>query len=147
MPIDLYYMPFTHSLIGSIAWAVAAGAITAAFVERDRKLIAGAIVAALVFSHWLLDLVVHRHDLGVLDDEPHKLGFALWDWPRIEMPLELGLVVVGLWLYLVAAGQEPKSSKGRFAATRSRLIDLPVQINLKSGANCSPTASTTWGRA
>ena len=102
MPVDLYFMPYTHSLAGSAAWALAAGALVAAIVARDRKLIAGAVVAALVFSHWLLDLVVHRPDLGIFDDEPVKLGFGLWDWPRIEMPLEIGLLLGGFWLYMRA---------------------------------------------
>jgi hypothetical protein len=99
MPVDLYYMPFTHSLAGSAVWALAAGAIVLALAPRGRKAMSAAIVSALVFSHWLLDLVVHRHDLGVLDDEPDKLGFGLWDWPAIEMPLEVGLVLAGLLLY------------------------------------------------
>ena len=100
MPVDLYYMPFTHSLIGSAVWALVAGAVAVAMAPKGRKAIAGAIVSALVFSHWLLDLVVHRHDLGLLDDEPSKLGFGLWDFPMIEMPLEIGLVLAGFFLYL-----------------------------------------------
>lgn len=102
MPVDLYYMPYTHSLAGCAAWALAAGALVAGVVARDRKLVAGAVVAALVFSHWLLDLIVHRPDLGIFDDEPLKLGFGLWDWPKFEMPLEIGLLAGAFWLYLKA---------------------------------------------
>jgi hypothetical protein len=31
---------------------------------------------------------------------PPKLGFALWDHPRIAVPLELALLVVGFGVYL-----------------------------------------------
>jgi len=100
MPVDLYYMPYTHSLLGSAAWALAAGAVAGIVAQSGRKLLAGGVVSSLVFSHWLLDLVVHRHDLGLLDDEPIKLGFGLWDRPFLEMPLELGLLFAGLWVYV-----------------------------------------------
>ena len=99
-PVDLYYMPFTHSLLGSALWALAAGALALLIAPAGRKAVAGALVSMLVFSHWLLDLVVHRPDLGILDDEPDKLGFGLWDRPMIEMPLEIGLVLVGFYVYL-----------------------------------------------
>ena len=99
MPIDLYYMPFTHSLLGSAIWALAAGALALFLAPRGRKATAGALVSLLVFSHWLLDLLVHRHDLGLLDNEPDKLGFGLWDRPMLEMPLEIGIVLVGLRIY------------------------------------------------
>jgi hypothetical protein len=100
MPYELYYMPFTHSLLGSAIWAVGAGTIAVVVAPGGRKVIAGAVVSALVFSHWVLDLVVHRHDLGLFDDEPRKLGFGLWNWPAVEMPSEIGLVLVGFIIYL-----------------------------------------------
>jgi hypothetical protein len=99
-PVDLYYMPFTHSLLGSAVWALAAGLLALLLAPAGRKAVAGGLVSALVFSHWLLDLLVHRPDLGILDNEPDKLGFGLWDHPRIEMPLEIGLVLVGFCVYL-----------------------------------------------
>jgi len=102
MPVDLYYMPFTHSLLGSAVWALAAGALAVLLAPRGRRAAAGVIVSLLVLSHWLLDLVVHRNDLGILDDEPNKLGFGLWDRPTVEIPLELGIVLAGLWIYVSA---------------------------------------------
>lgn len=100
MAVDLYYMPFTHSLLGSVVWALVAGALALLLAPRGRKAMAGALISLLVFSHWALDLIVHRNDLGILDDEPEKLGFGLWNHPMIEMPLEIGLVLVGLRIYL-----------------------------------------------
>jgi len=100
MPVDLYYMPYTHSLLGSAVWALTAGALACVLAPRGRKLLAAAVIYCLVFSHWLLDLLVHRHDLGLMDDEPQKLGFGLWDHPFLEMPLELALLFAGLWVYV-----------------------------------------------
>lgn len=100
MPVDLYYMPFTHSLLGVGIWALVAGALALFLAPRGRKATAGVLVSLLVLSHWLLDLLVHRNDLGLLDNEPNKLGFGLWNWPMVEMPLEIGIALVGLWIYL-----------------------------------------------
>ncbi|MGQ0702374.1 MAG: hypothetical protein ACT4PM_04485 [Gemmatimonadales bacterium] len=54
---------------------------------------------AWVFSHWLLDLVVHRPDLPLYGNTA-KVGLGLWDHPAIALLLEAGLLFGGLWLYL-----------------------------------------------
>ena len=73
-PFDLYYMPYTHSLIGSVIWSIGAGLLYYLFRTRDGR-IAAAIVGAAVFSHWVLDLLVHRPDLSMYDDTL-KVGLA-----------------------------------------------------------------------
>jgi len=100
MPVDLYYMPYTHSLLGATVWALTAGALACVLAPKGRRLLAATVISSLVVSHWLLDLVVHRHDLGLMDNEPDKLGFGLWDHPFLEMPLELALLFAGLWVYV-----------------------------------------------
>ena len=55
--LDLYYMPYTHGLIGALILSAALGAIGLAFM-RERRAAAFAVIAGAVFSHWLLDL--HR---------------------------------------------------------------------------------------
>jgi hypothetical protein len=100
MPFDLYYMPYTHSLLAAVIWAVVAGAAVMLWASPGRKAIAGAVIAVLVFSHWVLDLLVHRRDLSLFDDAAPKLGFGLWDQPKLEMPLEIGLTLAGFLIYL-----------------------------------------------
>jgi hypothetical protein len=94
-PLDLYHMPYTHSLLGSAAWAVGFGGLIFA-VSRNRT--AAVIGALVVLSHWFLDLLVHVPDLTIAGSEP-KLGLGLWNHPMIEMPLELILTVGALWIY------------------------------------------------
>jgi hypothetical protein len=59
-PLDLYHMPYSHSLVATIVWSAAAAVI--AFVWRRSAKVA-ALVAFAVASHWFLDLIVHRQDL------------------------------------------------------------------------------------
>lgn len=110
-PIDLTYMPYTHGLAGSIAWAVGAAALTALVTPAGRRAVDALIIGALVLSHWFLDLIVHRHDLPLVHDDGEKLGFGLWDQPELVVPLELGLFFAGFWLFMRAT--QPRGMLGR----------------------------------
>ena len=95
-PMDLYHMPYTHSLVGSAVW----GAFLALVVWVWQRDLEFALLAGLVVvSHWFLDLLVHRPDLTIAGSPP-KLGFGLWNVPALEIPLELGITFGALWLYL-----------------------------------------------
>ena len=108
-PMDLYDMPWTHSLAGSIGWA--AGFALILWLWR-REWAMAAMGFALVLSHWLLDLLVHRPDL-TLWGAPPPLGLGLWNHPMIEMPLELALAFGGLALFW--ARSRPRGASGRWA--------------------------------
>ncbi len=95
-PMDLYHMPYTHSLLGTALWGLAFGAIV---WRATGHRAAAAWATMVVLSHWLLDLVTHRPDL-TLAGGPPKLGLGLWDYPLIAMPLELGLLALAFWFYL-----------------------------------------------
>ena len=95
-PMDLYHLPYTHSLVGSAVWALGFAALV--WVLRRDRMAAG-IAGAVVLSHWLLDLLVHRPDL-TLAGAPPKLGLGPWNYPAIEMPLELALTFGALWFFL-----------------------------------------------
>jgi len=99
-PMDLYDMPYTHSLAGSAVWALGFAGLVYAMI-RDKA--AALIAFAVVLSHWVMDLVVHAPDL-TLAGLPPKLGLGLWNLPAIEKPLEIGLTLGGLWLYARATG-------------------------------------------
>lgn len=103
-PLDLYHMPYTHSLLGSAAWAAGFGALIFV-IGRNRA--AAAIGALIVLSHWFLDLLVHVPDLTIAGSPP-KLGLGLWNHPAIEMPLELILTFGALWIYARTA--KPKTA-------------------------------------
>jgi hypothetical protein len=94
---DLYYMPYTHGLPGSIAISLVLGLIVAMFTSGDRAMTIF-LVAAASFSHWLLDLIVHVPDLPLYDNSA-KVGFGLWRHVTLSFPLELLILGLGAWLY------------------------------------------------
>lgn len=95
-PFVLYYMPYTHGIFGSLALSVLFGAIVALFFRKQRVFVF-LICAAAVFSHWILDLIVHKPDLWILGDL--KVGFGLWRWAWISFPLEIILLWAGARIY------------------------------------------------
>jgi membrane-bound metal-dependent hydrolase YbcI (DUF457 family) len=100
----IIHADWTHSLVGALVLAALFGLVAA----RPWGRRAGIVLGAVVFSHWLLDLVVHRGDLPILPgnagDLP-RLGFGLWKLPAASILVELALVVGGAWLYWRAAVQ------------------------------------------
>src|SRR5947207_12397288 len=56
-PLDLYYMPYTHSLVAALLWSACAFIIYRLSMSHDNK--TALVVAAAVFSHWVCDFVVH----------------------------------------------------------------------------------------
>ena len=100
--LDLYFMPYTHSLLGVLFWSLLAFAMCQ-FVPDLRGKRTGLILAAAVFSHWILDLIVHRPDLA-LYDSVGKMGFGLWNYRGAAFALEMAVLLCGAaMLYRTAA--------------------------------------------
>jgi hypothetical protein len=57
------------------------------------------VVGIAVFSHWILDLIVHRPDLPLYDNSA-KFGLGLWNFPAFAFGLEAALLFGGLWFCL-----------------------------------------------
>ena len=109
-PLDLYYMPYTHSLLGAMLWSVSAGVAYYMF-RRAEGWSAGAIVGAAVLSHWALDWLVHRPDLPLYDNSL-KVGLGLWNYPAFAFVLEIAVLFGGMSLYLKTT--TPLARGGRF---------------------------------
>ena len=97
-PLDLYYMPYTHSLVAAALWSVAA-AVGYRYLAQPVSRRAPLVVGVAVFSHWVLDFIVHRPDLPLYDNSV-KFGLGLWNAPALAFGLEAGLLFGGLWLCL-----------------------------------------------
>ena len=96
-PLDLYDMPYTHSLLGTAICAVVFGTVVARW-KHDAT--GGVIAGIVVLTHWALDWLVHRPDLTLTGEGP-KHGLGLWNQPAIAMPLELGITLAAFAFYIV----------------------------------------------
>ena len=77
----------------------------AALVYPDLTAAALAVMFAVVFSHWLLDLLVHTPDLPLIGDR-YKVGFGLWNNRPLSMALEFGIFFAGAGMYLATLSPE-----------------------------------------
>jgi hypothetical protein len=121
-PMDLYHMPYTHSLGGGMIFA-AAFAWLLYYTSRSA---AGALIGAgVVLSHWFVDLLVHAPDLTVMGSPP-KLGLGLWNYPLLEMPLELGITGAAFGFYM----SRTKAKKGATLRSAYWLVGVMVALQL-----------------
>ena len=136
-PLDLYYMPYTHSLLAALIWSGVAF-VGYKFFRRNRGY-AAFLLAAAVFSHWVLDLVVHRPDLPLYDDT-YKVGFGVWNYPALALTLEASLLFGGIFLYLRSS--IPVSLIGKFGVPIFGVMLLLLQAMVFFGAPpASPSAA------
>jgi len=94
-PYDLVYMPYSHSLVGALVWALIAGLLMAAL--RGRA--AGLWVGIAVFSHFVLDVPMHTPDLPIAGNDSLKIGFGLWNHRNLALIAELVVLLGGLAIY------------------------------------------------
>lgn len=99
-PLDFYDYPITHSLVGSVGWAVIFGG-GCMLVYREVRI--AVLLAAGVVSHWVLDVMSHRPDMPVLPRGPY-IGLGLWDSVPATLIVELTMFAIGLMLYVRGGG-------------------------------------------
>ncbi len=93
---------YTHSLAGALAIALVAAIVT--MIPWGRR--NGFIIGAMVFSHWILDVLVHRPDMPILPGNAGNLpllGLGLWDFQWATATVELVLILAGAYMYYHAA--------------------------------------------
>ncbi|HTT10985.1 MAG TPA: hypothetical protein VMG60_08865 [Burkholderiaceae bacterium] len=100
-----FEFPYSHGLLASLGWSVLVGAGSAYAFARPtgRAWRAGALIGAAVFSHWVLDALVHVPELPLVGPTSTKVGLGLWQELPIGLGLEAAIVVLGLWLFVPGA--------------------------------------------
>ena len=135
-PLDLYYMPYTHGLLGATVMSAVFAALVAAAFPAARSAGGFGLVWLASFSHWLLDLVMHTPDLPIVNG-PTKVGLGLWNHLAVELTLELVLVVVCAWIYATGVGAK---ARRRLAI----LVAAMVIVQLYSTFGPIPTSTTAF---
>jgi hypothetical protein len=94
-------VPYSHGLLMSIIWSILFGAVAYIFFRNHRTCI---ILGLVVFSHWILDFIVHTQDLPLFLDGSPLLGLGLWgSGPGLiaSSITEFTLLAGGLTVYFV----------------------------------------------
>jgi len=96
-PLDFVDYPISHSLLVVIFWSLLFGV---GFFLFTKNRTGALILASLVLSHWLLDLVVHIPDLPLYPGASPKVGLGMWNSPFLTLLIEGAIFIAGLVAYL-----------------------------------------------
>ncbi len=101
-----FVFPYSHGLLASAAWSALAGVFVFACHESHgaAKLRPALLMAGVVFSHWLLDVLVHRPELPVTGAVSRQFGLGLWNNMPVALVVEAVLVLLGMLLFVPACG-------------------------------------------
>ena len=119
--IDTYeYNPWSHSLFMAVIWSLIAVLITFFVSKKSQN---GLVIGLVVFSHWILDVIVWDNML-IFFDKTHRIGFGLYN--RIGFSLtglklnsasllassiELSMLIIGIVIYILYLRKMRKEKK------------------------------------
>lgn len=95
-PLNFTFYPYSHSLFAAVIWGILLGGVYFLITKNQRG---SFLVGGLVLSHWILDFLTHRPDLPLSPFGETKVGLGLWNMPVLEIMIEVGLFILGVFLY------------------------------------------------
>lgn len=98
-PFDFRSYPYSHSLLMSVVWAIAAAVLAR---WRGLSQSTAVLIGGLVLSHWVLDFVTHAPDLPLAPWASPRVGLGLWNSIVATFVVEGALFAAGIALYLRA---------------------------------------------
>ena len=136
-PLNFISYPYSHSLPALVLWGIAVACVFG--LRRGPR--AMPILAALVVSHWVLDVITHRPDIPILANDRTKIGLGLWNSIPGTMLVEFGMYGIGLWIYLRST--RPLDGVGRWSFAALAAF-LPVVYLANVFGPPPPSVSALW---
>jgi len=96
-PLNFIHYPYSHSLVALILWGVIFAVVYMLLQRAGTKV--AIVIAVLVVSHWVLDVLTHRADMPITLNESTLIGVGLWNFPILAVTSEILLFAVGVWIY------------------------------------------------
>ncbi len=110
---ELDSAPYSHGMVGAlVASAVAYVGVRYFYSRQGVRSRTPIIIAVAIFSHWVLDVIVHTPDMAILGGDESTIGLGLWKSSIGTYLFEALILIGGLWLYMKAT--TGSSRVGRF---------------------------------
>jgi len=139
-PLDFSSYPYSHSLLALTIWATVFAALYFALSRSGTR--AAVVIAALVFSHWVLDVLSHRPDMPIAFGGMPRIGLGLWNHPLIAIPVELLLFGAGVWYYSQCT--KPLNRQGAVGLWTLVLFLLTIYLANVFGPPPPSVAAVAW---
>ena len=97
-PLNFVSYPYSHSLVMLIVWSALFAIVYR--IVRGSKPAAIVTIAALVFSHYVLDVITHRPDMPVTINGSTRLGLGLWNYPGTTLAVESAMFIIATAIYM-----------------------------------------------
>lgn len=129
-----FMFPYSHSLAASVVWSAlaAAGAWAICAHLGPARVRVALLVAAATFSHWLLDVLVHRPELPLAGATAPAMGLGLWNNMPVALVAEAVIVMLGLSLFI------PRSRLPRGRSVAIAVLSLVILAFTVMGSTLAP---------
>jgi hypothetical protein len=129
-----FTFPYSHGLLASILWSGLVGLVAYAVCSEDRsaRRRIAALLGIAVFSHWILDVLVHRPELPLTGARSPVVGLALWDNLPVSLTVESGILLFGLALFV----RHSSTTRGRTVAIA--ILSLAILVFTLVGMTIAP---------
>ena len=139
-PLAFISYPYSHSLEMLVVWSLL---FAAAYIFVRRGAVrAAAVIAAVVVSHWVLDVVAHRPDMPVTVGGELRLGLGLWDSLAATFIVENAMLLIGVYLYLETTKAVDRT--GRYAFWGLIVFLVLINIGNMFGPPPPSVAAVAW---
>ncbi|HJU41584.1 MAG TPA: hypothetical protein VJ691_02180 [Vicinamibacterales bacterium] len=108
-PLNFVSYPYSHSLVMLLVWSAVFALLYRAI--RGPQPVAIATVGALVFSHFVLDVITHRPDMPITIGGTQKIGLGLWNYPGTTLAVESAMFLAGLALFVRATREKDRTGQ------------------------------------
>jgi hypothetical protein len=130
-----FVFPLSHGLVASVLWSMLGGCIAYSLQEARGASKRGVafLVAVAIFSHWILDALVHRPEMPLVGRASPAVGLALWDHLPMALLVESALLLLGLAFFM-------RASRGRFlwGSTALAILSLAILALTVAGMTITP---------
>lgn len=109
-PLNFVSYPYSHSLVMLLVWSVVF-ALLYRVIRRPQQPVAMATVGALVFSHFVLDVITHRPDMPITIGGAQKIGLGLWNYPGTTLAVESSMFLAGAVVYVGVTRERDRTGK------------------------------------
>ena len=137
-----FTFPYSHGLAISVVWSLLAFGLTYTFLPHwtsKERIQAGTVMGLAVFSHLVLDWLVHIPEMPVLGNGSLLLGLGLWNNLPLALALEVALVAVGFVFYIVAV--KPQTNLARYGLGGLLLFTATMTVMGMWFAETPPSAT------